>query len=617
MTRNLVLSRVAPVAAIVAAVAACEPERQLGLEPGTVAAINAAAVATDSALLGSFGVVSGYTNSQGYPLTPTGIIVGETDVVQVTVNGMLHLEVNPARYQIANIGPPTEPPNGRTAGPAGWPRPNPGQRVRVWLGPEGTTTPDPSQLKSVNLTPLDQFAEALSGLTAGPGQIWVERLPGPGGNVSCSGDPSICPGGNFEADDWIVLGEQTVSATRVSGPYMIASATEVVSGDTVTFSVGTTVGNIFSVGNWQWFPETQAVAIGVPQCEGSFSCAYVILDNGRMHARVEIGTDLFDLITYVVTGPGVTVGNPKVVWQVAVSVQQLTGASADVLAPRIPELVVNGLPQMGTEPEASTVNVSVTEGGNPVSDIPVSLRAEFLSGMGGHAHVTSVVDLSNPDLIASTGPDAGLPIAGHFSLSGARASQLSANTDLAGSLSGSFVAGYVSGRVRIIAEASSGADSFADTVEVTVRVPGLVDAQGLIGGVWWSGGSPAHPGSLAHYLMPGLVDPVQTIIEGMSGTILSVGDLSLPFGGAFNSDPTGPLDDPLGSEQVHATGLDVDFGLCQEISTGVASAPGGLEQPPCGAGGEVSERLLRRWAKNSGGVMRVHGNDHYHVRFVQ
>ena len=81
------------------------------------------------------------------------------------------------------------------------------------------------------------------------------------------------------------------------------------------------------------------------------------------------------------------------------------GLPFDSLHPRIRGFPVNGVQQEAVEPDTARLRINVTQGGTPVTDVEVTLRAQLMNGSGGHQHNTIPVDLDSVPLLLGTGPE--------------------------------------------------------------------------------------------------------------------------------------------------------------------------------------------------------------------
>ena len=118
-------------------------------------------------------------------------------------------------------------------------------------------------------------------------------------------------------------------------------------------------------------------------------------------------------------------------------------ANETELHPWVPELEVNGLRQALQQGETSTITIGTAVNTVP-TEVEVSVRAQFLNGSGGHAHITSRVAfddvLTTQNGVANFGDLVGLPWAGFFERSGSAVTSLQAIT-VGGQLTFAFVAG--------------------------------------------------------------------------------------------------------------------------------------------------------------------------------
>jgi hypothetical protein len=257
------------------------------------------------------------------------------------------------------------------------------------------------------------------------------------------------------------------------------------------------------------------------------------------------------------------------------------------LYPRIRANTVNGIAVPEREPDTAIVQI-VLHGwdGSPVSSgVPVTLRAEWLPGTGGHAHYTAPIRFDQMARMPSGTPEAGMPLSGYFFTPPAQKSpSLTLNTDLNGKVETKVVAGYVGGRARVIASAVLPGfvggivlvQVLVDTVDLGYEVPGLVSlTDSITSGVYWIGGTTYHHqgdnfhvrGDLAAGLRA-IADSLQTTENG-SPLYPQYNDASLPDGGTFSVDEPVVFEHPFSGGHVsHDTGLDIDVGLCYSDAQG-------------------------------------------------
>jgi hypothetical protein len=347
--------------------------------------------------------------------------------------------------------------------------------------------------------------------------------------------------------------------------------------------------------------------VDVPECAGKDQCKRVLETSGTMWAyRVDPPS-----------GREQDQASKAVIARPAAVVLTLALDSAE-LHPRIPAVTVNGSAQPEVPPGLTDVEASITRGGNPVVGVSVALRAELMPGVGGHAHVDTIVRLENA-ATATQGPDQNQPIPGHFRHDGAKRAAVQASTGTDGRARTRFSAGYMGARVRVIASATVDGKAVADTVPVTVRVPNLVTAEARLDTlVYWIGGTEAHPQGVNWYVRDSLLDELEDIASALRRTIrgqnyyLQYNDISLPLGGTFTEHPN-PLEHPWTPHRSHNLGTDIDIAFCYNMLRG--NDGGGNRRRQCSGVERVPQGRLDDAARAEGGINRVHGGNHYHIRF--
>ena len=300
------------------------------------------------------------------------------------------------------------------------------------------------------------------------------------------------------------------------------------------------------------------------------------------------------------------------------------------LYPRVRGLSVNEVQVPEREPDTAHVQASVTRAGSPLTGVPVTLRAEFLPNNSGHAHIKSFVRFEDVPK-ASTGPEAGTPLVGYFNSGTRKDPNITLQTNDSGRVSVSLVAGYMGGQAWIIASASIDGRVLVDTVAplVTYKVPGLVNLKDWItSGVYWIGGTNYHPQGLNWYVQDSVTERLLEIAQNMDTTLsgqplyVQYNDATLPLGGAFTVSPEPVVfEDPFVVEprghQSHNTGLDIDIAFCYAEHQGDDGQTYRIKGCGSGTGHQPVDPVhLGNVACARHGVMKLHNNNHYHIRFV-
>ena len=246
------------------------------------------------------------------------------------------------------------------------------------------------------------------------------------------------------------------------------------------------------------------------------------------------------------------------------------------LYPRIRFDVVNGDTVYDRPPDTANVQVTVYRDGHPVSaDAPstVTIRAEWLPGTGGHAHIAKPVGFQDAPRL-TTGPESGYGLLGYFfTAPNQKKNAVATQTNSNGLVTTKLVAGYVGGRASVIATAAVNGKVLAETVFVAYAVPGLVKLQDSItADVYWIGGTNDHHQGDNFYVQPRLVAGMTAIAESLKKTgsttlYAQYNDASLPNGGTFTVKPApvtfeNPYIGTGGGHVSHDRGLDMDIGLC-------------------------------------------------------
>ena len=187
-----------------------------------------------------------------------------------------------------------------------------------------------------------------------------------------------------------------------------------------------------------------------------------------------------------------------------------------------------------SEIEVLVVNSST---GEPVKGVSVNLEDKPIEYSGGHDH--------NGDRPSGTFED------------------INITTDSTGRASTEWTPPEFGGYEKIIARTTNTFFPAADTDTVTVRVDGLTFLPATpyyekVGGTQYHHGPPGYAEDHNHYGTPDLVGAIYGMASNYrnnGGEIISINDMSLPFGGLFDID--GNWSPP---HQTHRDGRNVDMG---------------------------------------------------------